>query len=125
MGIDCDVNPSYVRCTIKGKLTQLKLGEEVLVSKSTVQRSKTTGKLRIHMPLANPRDKSWLNKDPVEEELKPLEPEPEKAVSLSIVGGGKATDIGLKEAKVQPKPQPKEEEEFIDDPDVPPLEYAR
>ena len=45
----------------------------------------------------------------VEEELKPLEPQPEKpgpkektqkAVSLSIVGG-QATDIGLKPAKVR------------------------
>ena len=27
--------------------------------------------------------------------------------------------------QVQPKPQPQEEEEFVDDPDVPPLEYAR
>jgi protein TilB len=130
--IECDVNPLYVRCVIKGKVTQLKLGEEVAVSQSKVQRSKTTGKLRITMPLANPRERAWGKKAPAEEELQPLQPEPEKeertqkAVSLSIVNQ-KGTDIGLKPAKVQPtrSPPPSKDEPWEDDPDVPPLEYAR
>jgi protein TilB len=130
--IDCDVNPYYVRCVVKEKVTQLKIGEEVLVSKSTVQRSKTTGRLRIHMPLANPRELPWKKKKEEEEELQPLQPEEErpaekerlaKAVSLSIAGKGE--DIGLREAKVQPRAAPaKDDEDFVDDPDVPPLEFV-
>jgi len=130
--IDCDVNPYYVRCVVKEKVTQLKIGEEVLVSKSTVQRSKTTGRLRIHMPLANPRELPWKKKKEEEEELQPLKPEEErpaekerlaKAVSLSIAGKGE--DIGLREAKVQPRAAPaKDDEDFVDDPDVPPLEFV-
>jgi protein TilB len=131
--IECDVNPCYVRCVIKEKVTQLKIGEEVLVSKSTVQRSKTTGRLRIHMPLANPRELPWKKKKEEEEELQPLKPEEErpaekerlaKAVSLAIAGKGE--DIGLKE-RVQPTraaPAPQDDEDFEDDPDVPPLEYV-
>ncbi|PFH33009.1 hypothetical protein BESB_082080 [Besnoitia besnoiti] len=52
--IDVDVHPDYVRCTIKGKVTQLRLPAEVLVDESQVQRSKATGHLRIVMPLVNP-----------------------------------------------------------------------
>jgi protein TilB len=127
-GIDCDVNPLYVRCIIKDKVTQLKLSEEVLVSKSTVQRSKTTGRLRIQMPVANPREFPWKQKKEVEEELEPLQPEDQKptekerlqkAVSLSI--SGKGEDIGMRPAAVQRK---KKDENWEDDPDVPPLEYA-
>jgi protein TilB len=131
--IECDVNPYYVRCVIKEKVTQLKIGEEVSVSKSTVQRSKTTGRLRIHMPLANPREVPWRKKKEEEEELQPLQPEEErpaererlaKAVSLRVAGKGE--DIGLREAKVQPRaaPAPQDDEDFEDDPDVPPLEYV-
>jgi protein TilB len=129
--IECDVNPLYVRCIIKDKVTQLKLSEEVMVSKSTVQRSKTTGRLRIQMPVANQRDFSWKHKKEKEEELQPLVPEDEKpsekerlqkAVSLSIAGKGE--DIGLKPAAVQRKKAPKQDENWEDDPDVPPLEFA-
>ncbi|KEP61842.1 UNVERIFIED_CONTAM: hypothetical protein HHA_239120 [Hammondia hammondi] len=52
--IDVDVNPSYVRCTIKNKVTQLRLPAEVRVEESRVQRSKATGHLRIEMPLVEP-----------------------------------------------------------------------
>lgn len=121
--LDVDVNPNYVRCVVKGKVTQLKLMEEVVVSKATVQRSKTTGRLRIQMPIAAPTDRSWLRalKEKAEEkarDLKPLEPapaKPPKAVSLSIC---KKDEIGLKATTVRnAHPEP-----FVDDPSVPPLE---
>jgi hypothetical protein len=35
-------------------LTQLKLQEEIMVDKSTIQRSQTTGYLTIKMPKVNP-----------------------------------------------------------------------
>ena len=45
--LDCDVNPLYIRVTVKGKITQLKLPEEIEVEKSKVERSKTTGCLKV------------------------------------------------------------------------------
>lgn len=52
--LDVDVNPLYVRCVIKDKVTQLKLPAEVRPDACKVQRSRTTGSLRIDMPLAEP-----------------------------------------------------------------------
>eukprot|EP00922_Rhytidocystis_sp_ex-Travisia-forbesii_P061765 GHVS01091478.1.p1 GENE.GHVS01091478.1~~GHVS01091478.1.p1 ORF type:complete len:442 (-),score=38.84 GHVS01091478.1:872-2197(-) len=49
--IEADVHPTYVRCLIKGKLTQLRLPSEVRPATSKIDRSKTTGALRITMPL--------------------------------------------------------------------------
>jgi len=41
--VDIDLNPLYIRVTAKGKVTQLKFWEEIIVEKSKVQRSTTTG----------------------------------------------------------------------------------
>merc|ERR1719188_1485124 len=71
--LDVDVNPLYVRCVVKDKVTQLKLPAEVQVDGAKVQRSRTTGQLRIDMPLADPRPerRSTRNTQP---ELEPLKP---------------------------------------------------
>lgn len=53
--LDVDVNPLYVRCVVREKVTQLKLPAEVQPDASKVQRSRTTGSLRIEMPLLEPR----------------------------------------------------------------------
>eukprot|EP00397_Hematodinium_sp_SG-2012_P028313 GEMP01029800.1.p1 GENE.GEMP01029800.1~~GEMP01029800.1.p1 ORF type:complete len:425 (+),score=96.85 GEMP01029800.1:46-1275(+) len=53
--LSVDVNPLYVRVVAKEKLTQLRLPEEVIVSTSKVQRSKTTGWLKITMPRLAPK----------------------------------------------------------------------
>jgi len=50
--LNIDLQPQYVRCDIRGKITQLRIPEEILVEKSKVQRSQTTGMLTITMPLA-------------------------------------------------------------------------
>ncbi|KOB66016.1 Leucine-rich repeat-containing protein 6 [Operophtera brumata] len=52
--VDVDVQPNYVRVTIKGKIFQLHLPEEVNTTNSTAQRSQTSGRLTITMPKANP-----------------------------------------------------------------------
>lgn len=52
--LDVDVNPLYVRVVVKEKVTQLKLPAEVRPDASKVQRSRTTGSLRIEMPLVEP-----------------------------------------------------------------------
>ncbi|EER00680.1 conserved hypothetical protein [Perkinsus marinus ATCC 50983] len=51
--IDVDIQPNYVRCVTKEKLTQLRTPCEVVVHASTVKRSSTTGALRIEMPRAD------------------------------------------------------------------------
>nr|KAG5701168.1 hypothetical protein BaRGS_023277 [Batillaria attramentaria] len=48
--MDCDVQPNYVRVTLKGKVFQLCLTEEVNAERSTAKRSQTTGHLLIIMP---------------------------------------------------------------------------
>ena len=48
--VDVDVQPNYVRVTLKGKILQLGLQENVKSELSTAQRSQTTGKLLIKMP---------------------------------------------------------------------------
>ena len=51
--LNVDVQPTYVRCEIKGKVTQLHWPEEILVEKATIQRSTTTGFLVITAPVSN------------------------------------------------------------------------
>lgn len=47
-----DVQPIFVKVTIKGKVFQFVLPEEVETDKSIAQRSQTTGHLVITMPKA-------------------------------------------------------------------------
>ncbi|NWX87548.1 TILB protein, partial [Nothoprocta ornata] len=51
--LDVDVQPTYVRVWVKGKLFQLVLPEEVKLDSSSAKRSQTTGHLVISMPKAN------------------------------------------------------------------------
>lgn len=48
--ISVDIQPNYVRVTLKGKALQLALSEEVMPDASTAKRSQTTGYLVITMP---------------------------------------------------------------------------
>ena len=48
--INIDLNPQYIRIEVKTKVTQLKHPDDILVEKSKVQRSMTTGVLTITMP---------------------------------------------------------------------------
>lgn len=48
--IDVDVQPAYVRVTVKNKIFQMALSEEVRTSDATSKRSQTTGYLLITMP---------------------------------------------------------------------------
>jgi len=72
--LDVDVNPWYVRCVVKEKLSQLKLPLEVAPSKAVVQRSKTTGWLKVTMPVANASDiKPRFEKKPDPPKIQPLD----------------------------------------------------
>ena len=48
--IDIDIQPTYIRVTLKGKALQLALSEEVRPDSSSAKRSQTTGYLLITMP---------------------------------------------------------------------------
>jgi len=48
--IDADVQPTYVRVNVKGKVFQLVLPEEVKPDSSYAQRSQVTGHLMVTMP---------------------------------------------------------------------------
>lgn len=48
--IEVDVQPNYVRATVKGKVFQMALNDEIRVDESSSQRSQMTGRLLIVMP---------------------------------------------------------------------------
>ena len=48
--VTCDVEPWYVRVTVKGKVLQLVMMEEVRPGQATAQRSQVTGHLVVTMP---------------------------------------------------------------------------
>ena len=51
--LDVDVQPTYVRVTIKGELLQLVLPAEVHSDQSVAQRSLASGDLIVTMPTVN------------------------------------------------------------------------
>ncbi|XP_050361365.1 protein tilB [Nymphalis io] len=51
--LDIDIQTNYIRVTIKNKIFQLHLPEEVDITNSTAQRSQITGHLVVTMPKAN------------------------------------------------------------------------
>ncbi|XP_072394865.1 dynein axonemal assembly factor 11 [Diabrotica undecimpunctata] len=64
--INVDLQPIYVKITVKEKIFQIVFPEEILVEKSTAQRSQTTGHLVLKLPKAN-------YKEPLHTEKKALQ----------------------------------------------------
>ncbi|XP_021927882.1 protein tilB homolog isoform X3 [Zootermopsis nevadensis] len=48
--LDVDIQPTYVKVLVKGKIFQIVFPEEIKIESSTAQRSQTTGHLVINMP---------------------------------------------------------------------------
>ncbi|XP_006804675.1 protein tilB homolog [Neolamprologus brichardi] len=141
--IDVDVQPSYARVSVKGKIFQVVLPAEVKPDSSTAQRSQTTGHLLLTMPRAEgeikvtktvprpPRarqnrrsgglseDNQRKNNVPVRLEV---DPSKRTAVDLANIVPRQIAKEGPMEAS---RPPPAAEdlfsEGFVDDPDVPPL----
>merc|ERR1719263_883107 len=134
--LDVDVNPLYVRCVVKEKVTQLKLPQEVSPDASKVQRSKTTGSLRIEMPVADPRPMRQ-NKGQPQPELKPLQPEQDPKARRKQPNGSVSVEGIYKDPRRVAKEKPKEllrevatkriDTGLVDDDDdeIPPLEPVR
>lgn len=132
--IDVDVNPTYVRVTIKGKILQLTLSCEVSVERSNVRRNTTTGSLVITMARLTPctiivkKDESMKKKKSSKRETKVITVRPPATSRRALLEIGPSTDIHdfLKitedPAKRAQKKGKKNLENFEDNPDVPPLE---
>ena len=59
--MDVDVHPDFIRITVKGKVTQLQLPQEVRTDNAHCQRSKTTGALLVTcVPAFNTRTHTYM-----------------------------------------------------------------
>ncbi|EDO48550.1 predicted protein, partial [Nematostella vectensis] len=143
--IDVDVQPHYVRAVIKGKAFQLVLSEEVKPDSSSAKRSQTTGHLLITMPkmketiqpvkrvqkISQPKleQKDTKTTNPtVQQGTKHERLEVGKAVnkemdfSQIVENDSKKNTSASSKAKPEPKVElEKDNEDFVDDPEVPPL----
>jgi len=145
--IDVDVQPTYVRVTVKGKVFQLALNEEVNPDSSSAKRSQTTGHLIIEMPkmkqVVKPlRDlttkssnkpkhnsqNSLSSSEPEKEnrichERLEVEPTANSDMDFSKIVKDRKTveDKTKKQDEMVNRITKSNEDNFIDDPDVPPL----
>ncbi|KAJ8011394.1 hypothetical protein DPEC_G00057740 [Dallia pectoralis] len=141
--MDVDVQPTYARVTVKGKVFQLVLPAEVRPDSSTAKRSQTTGHLVLTMPKAqgeikatktNPAAKASESSNTPEkktrdcnsEERLEVDPRKRSMVDLSnIVPRDKSSGEGpLEMSKTRPSTTNQQThfiDNFVDDPDVPPL----
>lgn len=58
--LEVDVQPNYIRVTVKGKIFQLALSDEVNITKSSSERSTLTGHLVIVMPKLTPSNSNQI-----------------------------------------------------------------
>lgn len=135
--LEVDVQPLYVRVTIKSKILQLTLSSEVLTEKSLVQRNTTTGHLIITMPRLNPSNticgkksnKTDVNIDKESSKvIKKIGPVITKRELLEI--GPPKDDLDFSKIAINSRnkkssthlPKLQTPPNFIDNPQVPPLE---
>ncbi|XP_072170683.1 dynein axonemal assembly factor 11-like [Diadema setosum] len=136
--IDVDVQPTHVKVVLKGKILQLVLTEEVRADASEAKRSKTTGHLLITMPKAreyikpkkvaakpssNGQEQTTKTQQAVEQKLQRLEVDPKsgKQVDLMVTKGGGEPSRGPLIGRRPVVEERSNSEDFVDDPDVPPL----
>jgi len=133
--VNVDINPTYVRVSIKGKILQLTLPCEVCIEKSNIQRNTTTGSLVINMARLIPSTlitRNLAKKESNERKKKVITikaPATSKRVLLEI---GPAPDIrdflkitenpAKRAEKIAAAKKEKELKNFEDNPDIPPLE---
>ncbi|XP_054006865.1 dynein axonemal assembly factor 11-like [Hylaeus anthracinus] len=139
--VDVDVQPEYVRVTIKGKILQLTLPCEVSVDNSTARRNTTNGKLVITMPRLKPLPVIKARVTNSNENLSKMKRSREMEQKLGTTMRqyleiGPATDLDFSRIVGRRKPDREVEpsfgrrdtestskqEDFADDMDVPPLE---
>ncbi|CAG5120674.1 unnamed protein product [Candidula unifasciata] len=137
--VDCDVQPHFVKVTLKGKVLQLCLPEEVNVGNSTAKRSQITGHLLVTMPkvkqsivsaktapLKSAKESSKEKKKQNESNYLEVDAEARKGVDVTRIiadnEAKKATALpfGSRVTKTE-IPEHANSDSFVDDPSVPPL----
>lgn len=136
--MEVDIQPQYVRVTVKGKVFQMVLPAEVKADRSTAQRSQTTGHLLLTMPRAegeiqvknntavHKRHSEACQHTPqVGAAQERLEVEPSGLVDLTnIVSHSREAPHSTKgplELSQAVLSEPSVSQGFVDDPTVPPL----
>eukprot|EP00055_Hartaetosiga_balthica_P004621 m.12422 g.12422 ORF g.12422 m.12422 type:complete len:433 (+) comp3995_c0_seq3:274-1572(+) len=139
--IDLDVQPTYVRITIKDHVFQLRLPEEVHPDKGNAQRSQITGHLIVTMPKVNPPRVKKPAKKPEEvshdnqPKTEKLEVSPVLAPDykniLKVADGKPSSNTTIEQSSLfgaysgirnMAKHVRENDADFVDDDDVPPLE---
>ncbi|XP_014891621.1 dynein axonemal assembly factor 11 isoform X2 [Poecilia latipinna] len=134
--MDVDVQPTYARVSVKGKMFQVVLPAEVKPDSSTARRSQTTGHLVLTMPRAEgelrgqkpvPRRRRDApsrssaedrnRKDKIPERLE-VDPSKRKSVDITNIVSERSSGEDLQEKRDLTAELP---EGFMDDPEVPPL----
>ncbi|KAJ8939382.1 hypothetical protein NQ314_011127 [Rhamnusium bicolor] len=113
--IEVDLQPIYVKLTIKGKIFQIVFPDEVFTDKSTAQRSQTTGHLVLKLPRVNykPKIHKFLKpKEEIEENVAK-----KKAQYLEVQEKDDMDFSRIVERNNKVK-------DLYDNPEVPPLEYG-
>ncbi|XP_028396014.1 protein tilB homolog [Dendronephthya gigantea] len=138
--INVDVQMNYVRVIVKGKIMQLALPEEIKPDSSTAKRSQVTGHLLLTMPklkgIIRPKQerkampKESLNEGKIngkymtgkQQEKLEVDPSVRKDVDFGNIVCDKSKDLEKKYSSGRKcADEEVEDEEFVDDPDVPPL----
>jgi protein TilB len=129
--IDVDVQPNYVRVTLKGKSLQIALTDEVKPDSSTAVRSQTSGFLVITMPKLNPviREAATKKETPIKKKIDnylEVDEKVNKRIDYAniISNNEKMTKdvIKQKQELFNKKKERQNSPDFIDDSSVPPLE---
>ncbi|XP_037357569.1 dynein axonemal assembly factor 11 isoform X1 [Talpa occidentalis] len=135
--INVDVQPTYVRVTVKGKVFQLVLPAEVKPDSSSAKRSQTTGHLVVCMPkvgeviTAGHRSsksvKSIVDRDREQtnnrsKKIERLEVDPSTRSFPDVANIVQENRHAPRRVRSEPKLRPSEDEpDFEDNPEVPPL----
>lgn len=134
--LDIDVQTNYVRVTLKGKIFQLHLPEEIETTNSVAERSQTTGHLVVTMPKVNGIVKTKMalklnsqNEIHRDRENLTAATGQSKREFLEIGSADELLDFTKITRKSNPTyvdsrfkvNEKKPSQDFVDDPDVPPL----
>ncbi|XP_065663803.1 dynein axonemal assembly factor 11 isoform X1 [Hydra vulgaris] len=132
--IDIDLQPSFVRITLKGKVFQLVFDEEVSPDRSSAKRSKVTGSLVLTLPKAKalirckkkePVMSSTVYSSNISENKKHEKLEVEKKTldiyNICVNENNKTSEVIFRKKSLNQK-YLKALENFTDDINVPPLE---
>ncbi|XP_071218680.1 dynein axonemal assembly factor 11 isoform X3 [Salvelinus alpinus] len=125
--MDVDVQPTYARVTVKGKIFQLVLPAEVRPDSSTAKRSQITGHLVLTMPKAQGEIILTTPRPPkVSQSSNTPEEKTRKGNSRQRLEVDPSKHSGVDLANIVPRENRAGEQttfydNFVDDPDVPPL----